>query len=379
MNSMKPNRKTIALGAALAASLLGAAALVSSADDNKPGATSKPALTVTLANPVREEWPGVFSASGNIVAWQEAIIGAEVNGLRIADVLVNVGDRVKKGQALARFAPETVEADNAQAAANVAEAEAALAEAEANAERAKTLENSGALSAQQIQQFSTAAKTAAARLVAARAAQKASAVRLANTEVRAPDSGTISARQATVGQVVMAGQDLFRMVRKNRLEWRGEVTASELNKIAVGQRVTVFTPANQALPGTVRVIAPTIDPTTRNVQVMVDLDNTSGVAKAGMFARGEFALPGTNALTVPRESIVLRDGHAYVFVLGAGNRVAQKKVKTGRLNGSKHEIIDGLAPDANVVAKGAGFLNDGDLVAVAGTNSAPVGAPNANK
>jgi hypothetical protein len=68
-----------------------------------------------------------------------------------------------------------------------------------------------------------------------------------------------------------------------------------------------------------------------------------------------------------------------VFVLGAGTRVAQKKVKTGRLNGSKHEIIDGLAPDANVVAKGAGFLNDGDLVAVAGTNSAAAGAPNANK
>jgi RND family efflux transporter MFP subunit len=369
------HRLTAALvvcGVALAAA--GFVIFVHASDEKKAAKSAKPALTVTVEHPVREEWPGVFSASGNVVAWQEAIVGAEVNGLRIAEVLVNVGDRVKAGQPLARFAPETVEAEHAQAKASVAEAEAALAEAQANAERARMLENSGALSAQQIQQYATAAKSAEARLAAARAAAKASAVRLANTEVRAPDSGTISARFATAGQVVMGGQELFRMVRKNRLEWRGEVTAGELNRITVGQKVTVFTPANQAVPGKVRVIAPTVDPATRNVQVMVDLDDSSGVARAGMFARGEFALPGTNALTVPRESVVLRDGHAFVFVLGADNRVTQKKVRTGRVNGARHEIVDGLAADAKVVAKGAGFLNEGDLVAVAaGSTAQPPG------
>ena len=151
-----------AVALAVGAALFGTVALVRASDGTKAPATAKPALTVTLATPEKSEWPGVFSASGNIVAWQEAIIGAEANGLRINDVRANVGDRVTAGQVLATFAPETVEAELAQSKAQVAEAEAALAEAQANADRAKTLENTGALSAQQIQQFLTAAKTAEA-------------------------------------------------------------------------------------------------------------------------------------------------------------------------------------------------------------------------
>ncbi|MBL8521680.1 MAG: efflux RND transporter periplasmic adaptor subunit [Betaproteobacteria bacterium] len=364
LSSSKPVRialVTVAVGAALS----GTVALVRAADGGKAPATAKPALTVTLATPEKADWPGVFSASGNIVAWQEAIIGAEANGLRINDVRAQVGDRVQAGQVLATFAPETLEAELAQAKAQVAEAEAAVAEANANADRARTLENTGALSAQQIQQFVTAAKTAEARLAAARALAKASAVRAGYTEVRAPDSGTISARTATVGQVVMGGQELFRMVRRNRLEWRGEVTAAELPKVAAGQAVTVYTPAGQAVPGKVRVIAPTVDPTTRNVQVMVDLDNASGAARAGMFGRGEFALPKSAALSLPQQSVVVKDGSAYVFVVKPDLRVSAQKVTIGRRNGERIEVVGGLPADARVVAKGAGFLNDGDLVAVA--------------
>lgn len=366
------------LAFAVGTALSGTVALVRASDGTKAPAASKPALTVTLATPEKSDWPGVFSASGNIVAWQEAIIGAEANGLRINDVRASVGDRVSAGQVLATFAPETVEAELAQSKAQVAEAEAALAEAQANADRARTLENTGALSAQQIQQFFTAAKTAEARLNAARAAAKASSVRVTHTEVRAPDSGTISARVATIGQVVMGGQELFRMVRKNRLEWRGEVTASELPKVTVGQAVTVYTPAGQAVPGKVRVIAPTVDPTTRNVQVMVDLDNASGAAKAGMFGRGEFVLPKSAALSVPQQSVVVKDGNAFVFVVKPDNRVGAQKVVTGRRNGERVELISGLAADARVVAKGAGFLNDGDLVAVA-LASTVAASPNSTK
>ncbi|MBL8515196.1 MAG: efflux RND transporter periplasmic adaptor subunit [Betaproteobacteria bacterium] len=366
MKTLSPTTVRLALvSLAVSGALFGTIALVRASDAGKAPASAKPALTVTLATPEKSDWPSVFSASGNIVAWQEAIIGAEANGLRINDVRANIGDRVAAGQVLATFAPETMEAEWAQAKAQVAEAEAALAEAQANADRAKTLENTGALSAQQIQQFLTAAKTAEARLNASRALAKASSVRMAHTEVRAPDAGTISARIATVGQVVMGGQELFRMVRKNRLEWRGEVTASELPKVAAGQAVTVYTPAGQAVPGKVRVIAPTVDPNTRNVQVMVDLDNASGAAKAGMFGRGEFALPKSSAMSVPQQSVVVKDGNAFVFVVKPDNRVSAQKVVTGRRNVERVEVVSGLDASARVVAKGAGFLNDGDLVAVA--------------
>lgn len=346
-------------------------AVANAADDKKAPGSAKPALTVTTVKPVRTELAATFSASGNITAWQDAIVGAEVNGLRINDVRANVGDVVKRGQVLATFAPETVEAELAQSRASVAEAEAALAEAEANAERSKILEVTGALSAQQINQYATAAKTAAARLAAARAVARASSVRVSNTQVLAPDSGTISARAATVGAVVMSGQELFRMVRQNRLEWRAEVTSSELAKIQVGQKVAVMTPAGASVAGKVRVIAPTVDPQTRNVQVYVDLVPGSA-ARAGMFARGEFELAASPGLTVPQQAVVVRDGFSYVFVVKPDNRVTQQKVVAGRRLSDRIEVREGLSADTSVVAQGAGFLNDGDLVKIA--PAAPVQA-----
>jgi HlyD family secretion protein len=113
------------------------------------------------------------TANGNITAWQEASVGTEANGLRLADVKVNVGDVVKRGQVLATFAPDTVLAEQAQIRASVAEAEASLAEASANAQRARDLESTGALSAQQINQYVTGERTAQARLEAARGEARA--------------------------------------------------------------------------------------------------------------------------------------------------------------------------------------------------------------
>ena len=125
----------------------------------KPEAASsagKAALTVTLVQPQRSELAQSVSASGNVAAWQEASIGSESSGWRLAEVRVNVGDAVKKGQVLATFAPDLLQADVSQVRSVVAEAEAALAEAAANAARARELQTSGALSDQQINQFMTA-------------------------------------------------------------------------------------------------------------------------------------------------------------------------------------------------------------------------------
>ena len=183
-------------------------------------ADAKPGLTVTVTQPQTSEIPSVVTANGSIAAWQEAMVGAQVGGLRMAQVLVNVGDVVKQDQLLAAFATDTVLADLAVQKAQQAEAAAALAEAKANAERARSLKNSGALSAQQISQYLTAEQTAQARLEASTAQLKVQELRLKHAEVRAPDEGVISMRQANVGSVVPAGAELFRLVRQSRLEWR---------------------------------------------------------------------------------------------------------------------------------------------------------------
>ena len=335
------------------------------------GATPKPALTVTLVQSQRADIANALSASGNVAAWQEAIVGAESNGLRLAEVRVNVGDVVKKGQVLATFAAEMPSADLAQSQAGVAEAEALLAEAAANAVRARDLQQSGALSAQQINQYLTAERTAQARLQAVRAAAQVQQLRLSQTRVLAPDQGVISARSATVGAVVPAGQELFRLIRQGRLEWRGEVAASELAQIKPGMPVQVTAAGGVAVAGKVRMVAPTVDAATRNGLVYVDLPQP-GNARAGMFARGEFAVGSASAMTLPQSAVLLRDGFSYVFKVGADNKAAQAKVTVGRRVGDRIEITGGLDAAARVVASGAGFLADGDTVRVVA--AAPVAA-----
>ena len=324
---------------------------------------AKAALTVTATQPQREPLATALSANGNIAPWQEAIVGAESNGLRLADVRVNVGDNVKRGQVLATFVSDMAQADLAQSKASVTEAEATLADAAANAQRARDLQASGALSAQQINQFFTAERTARARLDAVRAAAKVQQLRLAQTQVLAPDSGVISARSATVGAVVSAGTELFRLIRQGRLEWRAEVVTGELAQIKPGQAVRVTAAGGVVADGKVRVVAPTVDAATRNGIVYVDLPQP-GAIKAGMFARGDFDTGRSTALTLPQSAVLLRDGFSYVFRLGADGKVTQTKVTVGRRAGERIEITGGLDAAARVVASGAGFLADGDTVRV---------------
>ncbi len=284
---------------------------------------------------------------------------------------VNVGDTVKRGQVLATFAAESVQADLAQTRAAVAEAEATLAEATANAQRARELQATGALSAQQINQYLTAERTAQARLEAQRAAAQVQQLRLRQTQVLAPDNGVISSRSATVGAVLPAGQELFRLIRQGRLEWRAEVAAADLMRLKPGLPVTVTPAGGEALQGKLRMVAPTVDAATRNGLVYVDLP-AAGSARAGMFARGEFQLGSGQALTLPQSAVLVRDGFSYVLRLGADAKVTQTKVTVGRRSGERIEITGGLERDARVVASGGGFLTDGDVVRVV---DAPSAAP----
>ncbi|MCD6077937.1 MAG: periplasmic linker protein-like protein [Ramlibacter sp.] len=362
---------------ARAGALLLPLALVACGDkaaETKPA--PKPALTVTTVVPTQAMLPVTLAANGNLAAWQEAIIGAEASGLRIAEVLVGVGDRVRRGQVLARFAGESLRADTAQAQAALAEAEASAADAANNAARARTLQQTGAMSASQINQYITAEKTAQARVAAMRAQLQAQQVRLSQTAVHAPDDGVISARTATVGAVVGNGTELFRLIRKGRLEWRAEVTSSELGRVTPGTRAIITATSGARLEGRVRMIGPTVDPQSRVAIVFVDVKPlpgpASGSERAGMFARGEFELGSQPALTVPQPAVVVREGFSYVFRVNPDNRVTQVKVQIGRIAGDRLQVLSGLTPDMRIVASGGGFLNDGDLVRVSnGTPAAP--------
>jgi RND family efflux transporter MFP subunit len=361
------------IAAALLASIgSGIYFMLSSSSAAEPAIAAKPVLTVNIATPLVQEWDKSLSVSGGLFAWQESIVAAELGGLAIIELNADVGSVVKQGQVLARLSQDAAKASLAVQQANVARAKAGLAEAAANAERVRQVKGSGALSEQQIQQYLIAEESAKAGLAAAEAAQRADEVRLRQTSILAADGGVISSRSATLGAVVQPGGELFRLVRQGRIEWRAELTAEQLAQVRVGQKAHIRLPDGKTVDGTLRMLSPTLDSNSRKALAYVDLASGS-TARAGMFAQGELLLGRSAALTVPHAALLLRDGNAYVFELGSDNRVAQRKVQTGRRNGEAVEILDGLAKTARVVVSGGAFLNQGDLVREATANNAAAG------
>ena len=367
----KPSQPAL-VGAAIILSVVVTSIMLAraSGDGAEQGAVASPALTVTATRPQLSSLPNRIWATGDVAAWQEASIGTEADGLRLTEVKVNVGDEVKRGQVLATFASETVIAELSEAHAVAEEAAATLSEAETNAQRARVLDATGAMSLQQINRYLTAERAARAKLEAAKAIERRHRLRLAQTQVLAPDDGLVSSRSATVGAVLPAGQELFRLIRKGRLEWRAEVATGDLVKLSPGQIAHVTTTGDQAIEGKLRVVAPTIDTQTRNGLVYVDLPVAdqagAGQVRAGMFARGYFETGEDAALTLPQSAVQLRDGFSYVLRIGPGlgsaSKVIQTKVTVGRRVGDRIEITGGLDPSERVVEAGGSFLGDGDLV-----------------
>jgi RND family efflux transporter MFP subunit len=157
------------------------------------------------------------------------------------------------------------------------------------------------------------------------------------------------------------------MIRQGRLEWRAEVVAQDLHNLKPGTSAVVKAANGSELTGKVRMIAPTVDLQTRSALVYVDLPTSTGGGKdapfkAGMFASGQFELGTSQAMTVPQQAIVVRDGFSFVFRLNADQHVSQIKVTPGRRLGDRIEVLGGLTANTQVVVRGAGFLNDGDLV-----------------
>ena len=337
-------------------------------------------MTVTVTTPQLRDWPQTLSASGNIAAWQEAVIGPEISNYRITEVRANVGDVVKQGDVLARIASDAVDSELAEIRATVVEAEATLAEARAINERARQLREKGFYSAAAGHPDPDRRRNRAGPPERGQGPPAFGRTAALQGRVVAPDDGIISARSATVGSLTQTGEELFRLIRGGRLEWRAEVTAGELARLQPGQPVKLESPNGIAVAGTVRAVAPTVDPQTRNGIVYVDLPPEAGKAlSAGMFTRGEFELGQRPALTLPQSAVLLREGFAYVFRIEPGPdstaKVVQTKVGTGRRDGDQHIEVTGLDARAQVVASGAGFLADGDTVRIVAAQPAAKAQP----
>lgn len=333
----------------------------------------RPALTVTLEDPQTIQWENTIVAEGVIEPWQELLIGAQTSGLPLAEVRANVGDMVRRGELLARFDAALLHAEADQLEAALMQARAAARQAATVRDRTLALVDSDAVSRQEAQQAQTQAEISEAqvRLVQAQLAAKRQLLRYA--EVRAPDDGVVSARSATPGSVASTGQELFRIIRQRRLEWRGELTPVQLGQVRAGQPVALTLPGGGSATAVIRQSAPRLDGQTRLATVYADLPANSR-ANAGMYATGRIVLGNSSALVVHSHSVVVRDGRSWLFVVdpGALPPVAKAvQVTVGRRQGVRIEILSKLPSGALVVGQGAAFLKDGDEVQVVPANRLP--------
>ncbi|MGC2164855.1 MAG: efflux RND transporter periplasmic adaptor subunit [Gallionella sp.] len=293
--------------AALMLSLVSSAAvwlMGSGLAEQSAPAVSRPALTVRTVQLGTDKWSRTLSANGTVIPWQEAIISGQLQGLRIAEVMAGIGDQVRQGDVLVTLG-------------NFAHSD---------------LTNSPAS---------------------------------VQGKILAPDDGVISAANAIVGSMSQPGVELFRLIRKGKLEWRAELTADELMQLRKGMAAQIMLSDGRVISGTVRAISPSVDATTRYGYAFVSLHQNTGIV-AGAFVRGSFNVSGgqKTLATLPQSAVMQRGKVTYVLVVGSDSRAHEREVVAGQRIGDRVEISKGLDVKESVVESGGPFLTEGDVVLV---------------
>lgn len=361
MNFLTP-RRAFALTAG--AALLGGAAWTlagrpaEAPADPPPGAAT---LTVITTTAQAEELARTVAASGGIAARDELVVGSDASGVRLAEVKVEIGSIVRRGQLLARGDDAQLQAQLAQQEAQIRQARAELAQAQANQMRAEQVQDTGLYSEEVVQTRRTATEAAAARLELAQAQRRELEVHVARTRVLAPADGVITRRSATVGSVMQPGTELFRLIRDQQLEWLAELPAHALVQVQPGAPARLTLPDGRSVEGRVRLVAPTLDGRTRNGLVHVALP-AGAPLKAGGHADGEITVGRARVQTLPEAVVFQRDGQPHVYRVGPDAVARLTRVQTGTRHQGRVEITGGLPEGARVVATGTGFVKDGERV-----------------
>jgi len=349
---------TCPLTTVMLAVLLAAGAL---AQDNTPPRTFT--TTVQTIQPQSVQHAGTLMAHGDVQAWEAMPIAAEMGGQRVAHIQADMGDKVRKGQVLAVLDDSFVKLEIERLTALVEQAALALQQAQGDAERARSLQASGALPQQQIEALLTQEQSAAQQVHNLQAQLRSQQLRLERSHIKAPDAGVVMSKETALGQVAGSGQVLFRLLRQGRLEWHARVQALDAARLAVGMPVRLHV-GGKSHAGKVRAIQPDMNSRTREAAVVVALN--AGLQDGllpGMFAQGEFVLEEATGWRVPHAAVVLRDGQALVFNVDENSRVRAVPVEIlGQT--AEYMLISGISASDSIVARGGEFLADGEAVTV---------------
>ncbi len=356
-------------------------------------ADAVPLPVVTTVTVAPREIVDHVVVSGTLVARDEVLVAPELDGLRITDVLVEEGDKVTKGQVLARLSREMLDTQLAQNAATIARAQAAIAqgrdgieqadaaaqEATLSLARAQTLLKTGNATEATIEQRVSASRSATGRLASAKngltiadadlalaqAQRDDLFLRVARTEIRAPVDGIVSRKAARVGATAaVAGEPLFHLIAHGRIELEADVTESALGQLQPGQPATITIDGGSAVAGHVRAVYPEVDRTSRLGKVRIKLDANAAL-HSGAFARGMVEVARRTGSAVPVSALLYGSDDTVAVLAVKDGRVDERKVETGLSAAGFIEITTGVAAGDVIVARAGPFLRTGDAVRVA--------------
>ena len=336
----------------------------------KKAAVENP-MTVSIAPVETRALKGGLSASGLIVSREEAAVTTELNGFRVARVLVDQDAWVRQGQPLAQLDDTLLRSQIAQQTAVVVQQQVAAERTQAEAKRVEGLDNMGVLPQEQISERRLAAKSSLAVVAAAQAQLNDLKVRQGLMTVRAPVSGRVLERTVRPGDVATPAMVMFRLARDGQVELNAEVAETDLARIHPGDRAEVSLPGGAKVTGVVRLVSPQVDANTRLGRVRVTLPVRPDL-RSGGFGRAEFTDAARQAPVAPEKALRFDADGASVLVLGPDDRARRVPVKTGARSEGYVELLQGPPAGAKVLLGGGAFVLDGDKVRPV---EGPVGAP----
>ena len=368
IDASRARRRRIIAGAAVAVVLVALAVWMMSrgagGDSALESSTRNAPPTVSVVQPGRATVTGQINATGSLAATREIAVGVVGEGGRVVSVPVDVGDWVRAGQVLAVIDRSV---QNEQAAGSAAQIEVAKADAElaqSNLDRALKLVARGFISKADVDRLTSTRDAAVARVKVAQASYRELLARNARLNIVAPVSGLVLDRNVEVGQVLSAGgqNPPFTMAQDGQMELLAKVGEDDLGSISVGATAQV-TPvgSDRAFTGQIWKKEPTIDQTDRQGIVRVALGYDPAIHPGG-FASAVIRGGTVVAPVLPESAIMSDDKGNFVYVVGNGNKVERRNVKTGTVNDQGTAVVSGLGGNERVVLRAGGFLNPGDKV-----------------
>jgi RND family efflux transporter MFP subunit len=356
---------------------IGLAAAAGCARDAAPGSKTRPPPLVIVAAVGRQDVPVEVRAPVDLRPLVQADVGSKTLGV-LDTVLVDRGDRVKKGQLLALVRPSDLPDQLTAARSTLAQVQSAAALARTDLDRAQALAPKAVVSQQELQQATSRLAQAQSAEDAARAQLGVLAVRLGETRISSPLTGVVVQRRLDPGALVgpPGGGLIVTVARVDVLRVFISVNESEQSGLALGQdgHVEVDALPGRSFKGKVVRLAPSLDPGTRTLDAEIQLDNREGLLRPGMYGRGSIVLAvHAGVPVVPVGAVQLSDNHAFVFVV-QGDVVHRRAIQTGVDGGDWLEVTGGVHIGERVVTAGVDTLAEGMKIReTPGSHSPPAG------